>query len=322
MWVQCALASSPDIDSRVQSGRICVTDAGNGLVYMRGVSNGGERPGLPRPVRMIRTASERALGHLLPFSISWGHGSVAYFADRPADRLIVFVHGFGGKAVGTWAGMEALLAEPEAAGADVLFYGYGSLAAPARNSAALFYNFLSAAAEVKSPWKNALFRAGASMTRDYRDIMVVAHSLGAVVVRRALLDAIADGDCWTTRTRILLFGPAHMGTRLTELRKMLKSGIGSILSDIFAFAQVRMPVLDDLAQGSPFLAELLDESGAAIARGIVQPVRAEGVVFGERENVVDTTPFCSDPRSVVWEGHDHRTICRAPQTVHEVLRHL
>ncbi|HEX8215347.1 MAG TPA: hypothetical protein VF582_07750 [Allosphingosinicella sp.] len=247
---------------------------------------------------------------------------MGHFADSHAERLIVFVHGFAGTATRTWRGMEALLAEPGVQAADVIFYGYGSLAAPARNSAALFLEMLTACAEQQRPWQHALFRAGAPGTRNYSDILIIAHSLGAVVARRALLDAIADHRPWVGDSRLLLFGPAHMGTRLIELKKMLRSGVGSILADLFTFASLKMPVLDDLDRGSPFLRDLAHESEAALAAGLTQPVRAEGVVFGERENVVVTDPFCQDPRATVWQGEDHCSVCRVPRTIAEVARHL
>lgn len=262
------------------------------------------------------------MGHALPFPLPWGRGSVGYFADQPAERLIIFVHGFGGGALKTWKGMEALLELPEVQAADVVFYGYGSLAAPARNSATLFRKFLASAATLEGPWWTTLSRGGAIGGREYKDILIVAHSLGAVVVRRALLDSIAAKGSWVERTRILLFGPAHMGTRLVNLSLLLRSGLGSILSDFFVFGRVKVPVLDDLEEGSDFLRELLEESEAVVEERGEQSIRAEAVIFGERDNVVRTRPFCVDPLSDVWPGEDHCSVCRAPQTVYEVARYL
>ena len=51
--------------------------------------------------------------------------SQARWANEPDGRAVVFVHGFNGKAVGTWKGFETLLPQrPEAVGTDLLFYGY------------------------------------------------------------------------------------------------------------------------------------------------------------------------------------------------------
>ncbi|WP_157082811.1 hypothetical protein [Sphingomonas asaccharolytica] len=222
----------------------------------------------------------------------------------------------------TWNGMEDLLDANGAEAADVVFYGYSSLAAPAQNSATLFLKFLNAAAGAEASWMNTLFRAGAPGDRAYRDILVVAHSLGALVTRRALLDAISSDFGWVKRSRLLLFGPAHMGTRLPELKAMLNSGAGSILADAFTFAQIKMPVIDDLAKDSDFLKDLLADSQAAVDNGVDQPVRAEGVIFGQFDNIVINRTFCRDPLADVWDNEDHCSVCRAPQTVFAVARHL
>lgn len=261
--------------------------------------------------------------HGVAFPLQWGDGSVVRFADRPADRLIVFIHGFGGNARTTWRGMEQLFEAPELATADVVFFGYDSVAAPAQNSATEFRDFLEKAVGLTPPWTYTMVRAHmVPWERDYRDILIVAHSLGAVVVRRALLDSIEEGWDWVGRTRILLFGPAHMGTRLMKFAAMLRSGFSSILSDLYVIGRVKAPVLDDLEQGSDFLKDLLEESKAMPAGGQAPPIRAEAVIFGRRENVVLTKRFCKDPLSKVWPGHDHRSVCRAPQAAYEVIRHL
>lgn len=255
------------------------------------------------------------LSHSLPFGLPWGRGSIAYFAQRPANKLVVFIHGFGGSAIKTWRGMDKLLNDPCVANADVIFYGYRSLAAPANNSATLFREFLSNAAELTEPWRNALRRGGAMGGRGYQDILVIAHSLGAPVSRRALLDATRAGAGWTKHTRTLLFGPAHVGTRLTELASMLRSHPGSLLMDILTFARFRSPVLNDLAEGSDFLKTLAADSRKALKAGTTNPVVAEAVIFGERENVVITKPFCDDPLSLVWQDEDHCSVCRTVHTL-------
>jgi len=263
------------------------------------------------------------LGHSLPLPLPWGRGSIGFFASPHADRLIVFVHGFGGKALKTWDGMEALLADPRAQTSDIVFYGYGSLAAPAQNSSSLFREMLTAAVTGASNWRHMVRRGGADADmRDYQDILIVAHSLGAVIVRRALLDLVKTKASWVERCRILLFGPAHMGTRLTALAPMLRSGLSSILNDLFSFGRVKVPVLDDLEEGSAFLARMLSDSQALLQKGMVRPIVAEQVVFGERENVVRTTTFASDPLASVWADEDHCSICRVPQASHTVASHL
>lgn len=262
------------------------------------------------------------MSHSLPFGLPWGRGTLAYFAQRPATRLIIFIHGFGGSAIKTWSGMEELLDEPAVENADIIFYGYRSLAASANNSAGIFRDFVSTAAEIRQPWSNALRRGGAMGARDYEDILIVAHSLGAAVTRRALLDALGMGADWVSRARLLLFGPAHMGTNLVELAGLLRSSPGALFFDLLTFARMRSPVLNDLKAGSPFLVRLLSDSEKAVTGGGIPAVVAESVVFGETDYVVVTEPFCRDPLPDVWQDEDHCSVCRTGGTLPAVRRHL
>lgn len=247
---------------------------------------------------------------------------LAIFAESDTDKLVIFVHGFGGSATKTWRGMDVLLDDPRAKSADVLFYGYESLAAQAHSSATLFRKFLSEVASTGPQWLETLKSAGARGNRNYKDVLIVAHSLGAVVARRALLDTLASKPPWMQHTRLLLFGPAHKGTRLLELTKMLSGTVGSVLMNMFAFGRVKTPVLDDLEENSAFLVNLLAESEAAAKAGCINPVKAEAVIFGEKDYVVRMHPFCTDPQFDVWEKEDHCSVCRTDRTVPAVAAHL
>jgi hypothetical protein len=219
--------------------------------------------------------------------------------------------------------MEAILKEPKAHGADIVFYGYRSVWAPARNSATLFREFMTTAAELKFEWADKIAQSGTSIDqRDYRDVLIVAHSLGAVVARRALLDAMIEGAEWPSRSRLLLFGPAHMGTRLVALKGTLRSRPGSLMADLATLFQAKAPVLDDLVEGCEFLKSLLTESSQLVEAGVRRPIRAETVIFGEWDNVVSTTPFCVDPLSKVWPKEDHCGVCRLPETLRTVAELL
>jgi triacylglycerol esterase/lipase EstA (alpha/beta hydrolase family) len=262
------------------------------------------------------------MNHTLPFALSWGKNSKAHFALGSADRLIIFIHGFGGGALKTWKGMSELLNNPDAAHSDIVFYGYRSLTAPARNSATLFRGFVRDAEQVNRAWAHAIWRAGADPDeRHYDEILIIAHSLGAVVTRRALLDAVGLSEQWAGKARLLLFGPAHMGTRLVELQNMFKSQPMQFLSDLFTIVQANLPVLYDLTEGSKFLKELNREARAAISAGEKMHVASE-VWFGETDKVVITDRFCSDPVSHVAANEGHCSVCRMPQAVHIIGAHL
>ncbi|MDX0196885.1 hypothetical protein GOC06_26085 [Sinorhizobium meliloti] len=74
-------------------------------------------------------------------------------------------------------------------------------------------------------------------------VTVIAHSLGAPVSRRALLDAIRNQASWAGKTRLQLFAPAHMGAYLNKVRKEL--GIASrLIASLTALTKFGVLLLD------------------------------------------------------------------------------
>src|SRR5215471_9605979 len=111
----------------------------------------------------------------------------AIFAVRPSRKAILFIHGYTGDALKTWKDFPALLPQnPKFAGHDLLFYGYDGLRAPVGSSASLFRQFLEKlfanTPDISNRSLPPLFHRDA--TFGYDDLIIVAHSLGAVVTRR------------------------------------------------------------------------------------------------------------------------------------------
>lgn len=264
------------------------------------------------------------MSHSAAVPLQWGRESVAYFAKQPADRLLIFVHGFAGGASSTWAGAEtALVADAKAAATDIVFYGYRSLRTQPEISASILREFLDEAASGSSDWTKVAGRAlGTPVNRSYRDVLIVAHSLGAPVSRRALLDAISEKASWAANARLLLFAPAHNGAFLSKLQTELRGSVGALIGSIVTFAKVGVLSLDGLQPGSPFLTQLLEDSRDALNSGWKKQVRAEQVIFGEDERVVVTTRFLVDPPHSPWVGYGHCGICRCPKTVPAIADHL
>ncbi|MEG3125077.1 esterase/lipase family protein [Sphingomonas sp. GB1N7] len=257
---------------------------------------------------------------LMPHSsaqtLPWGHGTFAHFTSGACDTLILMVHGFGGGAANTWTGMQSLIEDSEFAvgQADVVSYGYDSTNTPAANSAVLLRDFINAIVDNHPAWSSAAARAGrTAVQRNYAHIFVVAHSLGAPVARRALLDAIESRDRWPARTRLVLFAPAHMGTRLLNDQNFLTGGLGGIVSTILVGFKLGRPALDDLKPDSPFLNRLSDDTKRYIAEGWEESLKAKRVVFGAQEKVVRVDRFCNDPIQVVWPRHNHVSICKVAE---------
>lgn len=266
--------------------------------------------------------------HYMDVPLESGEGSVAYFSRAPAGTALVFVHGFNGNALTAWDRMHELLPqESKIAGVDVVFYGYRSLKARALNSANLLRQFLSdfnnpaGRLQAKAPAER---RTKFPSTR-YSKIVVVAHSLGGAVTRRAMLDALRLDEPWAKKTRLVLFAPAHCGASLTNLRREI-SGASKILSIFAALLDVKVPVLPDLAPNSDFITALREETTAALQGHSGPPLKAEAVIFGQYDNIVEVRNFCLDPPSDAWPEHTHTSLCKASESfrdpLDEVLKRL
>ena len=88
----------------------------------------------------------------------------------------------------------------------------------------------------------------------YDQVVVIAHSLGAVIARQALLNAWKQHEPWCGEIRLVLFAPAHKGARVQELVESVR--VGKWLSLFTAAARYKSPLIDQLRPGSPCLAEL------------------------------------------------------------------
>jgi len=266
--------------------------------------------------------------HYTPRTLSWGKDSRARWAVQPSGVAVVFVHGFGGGATDTWDEFADLLPErKECAGHDLLFYGYDSLTVQAPNSAALVRDFLHALAT--EPFQAVMSRSlrvdrGLDATFRYRRIVIVAHSLGAVVAREALIQAADKPSMrsWIPLVRLALFAPAHSGALITELAE---EAIGAVKLSWLKLARTSYKayaqVLVDLERGSPTLRRLETRTAALIAEGL-DTLRAAVVVQGDRDRVVYAAVFGSDPGPHVEPGKGHADVCKPSSNYPQPLEHV
>ncbi len=183
------------------------------------------------------------------------------WALEPSGRALAFVHGFGGSALETWDDFDYRIRNDAAfVGTDVFYFTYDSCRVLLSDSATALHVTLSTLFSAphklyghmdhvlrRKPWDFA-----------YKSALLVAHSAGAAVVRRALLDQCkfeqAGRDAWTTRTQTILFAPAHTGANIVALAAQVLAGLQ--LKPIEAVIQFIYPVLKDLKPNSPFLESL------------------------------------------------------------------
>ena len=264
--------------------------------------------------------------HFMDVSLSVGEGSLAYFSRVPRRTAIVFVHGFTGHAVNTWGRMhELLVSAPATAGVDLVFYGYESTKARAHLSAGMLRQFLEAMNDPAGPLQSKAppEQKTTARAQGYRKIVLVAHSLGGAIARRAMLDSL--GETWTKNTKLILFAPAHQGASLAALAGEL-AGTSKLLSALAAITQFGVPSLIDLKPGSGFLNSLTNETALALRRKSNASLKAAQVIFGQFDKVVNPGNFCGDPNFDVWERQDHLSVCKANSTfrkpLDEILKHL
>jgi len=241
----------------------------------------------------------------------------------PAKSAIIFVHGWGGSAAGTWESF------PQGVGtmsesADVFFLEYPSRTHTVSFCAAQFRKFLFDVARnpIERVVHNSLPADASrrSLGDLYQRIVIVAHSMGAVIVRRALLDiesAAPEGftDDEFKVFRLLFFAPAHCGS---EIARLIGAGLGlEVLPGatlVGSVVKMLMPSLRDLEEGSQALEKLANDNRAIRVerqdrKASCSHLRAY-VYHAEKDGVVSQNNFDADFASEPIMGKNHRTICK------------
>ncbi len=248
--------------------------------------------------------------HTIPFDLTDGENSQAFFAYDNPNTLVIFVHGFKGSAIGTWSDFpEAVVNEVDFSKVDFIFYGYSTLEASAAFHAAAFKKFLVKTIE---PVKNNIIPASQGLQeRSYSKIILVAHSLGALIVRQAIISACKNNYDWLSKVSLLLFAPAHTGARVQKLAKEVLSGWGALIPSI---AKYQYPVYEDLEPDSQFIKTLIDETKKLLANNYKCNI-AKKVVWAEKDRVVSQINFCDDPDPELIYNKGHINVCK-PDSVY------
>jgi len=266
------------------------------------------------------------------FGKRFGADTRAHWSHDPATHLIIFVHGFGGSPVKTWPQFPTLVTQKTPLPSfDYIFYGYDGVRMQANSSALAFASALDdfladPAAIINQTIPSMSQRAPFS----YQRILVVAHSLGAVVTRGALLHAHARRESgvsvpWLDHVRLALFAPAHHGAYTAKIAYSALTSEGWSLGGLLSFFSAsQLPLLDDLQPGSTIITELKDRTKTLIdqykAQG--QPVppflRADAVVWALKDTVVVNSRFFEDDPEVPIDS-GHLGVCKPDRPDHKAL---
>lgn len=251
-----------------------------------------------------------ANSHTTPIQIGFGINTQGFFSyEDPANlqTLVIFVHGFGGNSIGTWDGFPALsVSDNSFRFCDIVYYGYDTFKGQAGDHAAELYAFINS---VINPLKNKILPANQNLKeRKYARLILVAHSLGAILARQAqLLGEIANKE-WVLNSQLALFAPAHHGAEVVPLAKEALSGI---LGFMAIFAKFRFPILTDLsADDDGIIKSIKAQTEKLQDAGKGDFSKAKLVVYAKGDLVVKSYPYLQDAPPHVIHGVSHTSVCK------------
>jgi hypothetical protein len=252
-----------------------------------------------------------ATNHTISIEIKHGKNTQGYYSFENPDNLFVFVHGFGGDSLGTWNNFPAiLLFDDKFNKSDIIFYGYDTFNGQAGDHAVELYHFLNLC--LKPLQNNVLPVLQNLPERDYKRIILVAHSLGAVLVRQAQLLAYIDEQNWVTKSEIALFAPAHNGAEVIYLAMQALPGLFGLLG---IFAKYKFPILTDLdAKDDGILKAIKEQTEVLQNAGKGDFTKARLVVYSKGDKVVKNFPYLLDKPALVISDTSHISVCKPKDT--------
>jgi pimeloyl-ACP methyl ester carboxylesterase len=260
----------------------------------------------------FRTVHMPQTHHIRLTRLSAGVDTRALWAIHPTGNLLVFVHGFGGKSVGTWSHFPALLqGRTQTAEWDAVFFGYDGLHTPAAYSAATLREFL------KDFETNAASHANQALDpshqRDpfiYQRIAIIGHSLGSIVSREAMCQGLRGSDTWPDKCCLFLFAPAHTGADVILLVRETLPGSMTALAQSVAQLFGKFKVLKDLVPGSNALVALKLEVENQLRTKRKSAVTAKLVVHANDDRVVRPEDFIPEDEPLTPVVATHTSVCK------------
>lgn len=256
----------------------------------------------------------------------FGEDVFANWSTDPGTTAIIFIHGFHGHAIKTWVEFPTYVTtDVRFNKCDFFYYGYDSLGQQIHFSAAEFYQFID---QVYNN-NHILFKEsiGDSLGRHrqkiyYTNIIIVAHSMGAVITRKALVNAIKKKLIWVDKTKMILFAPAHRGARVSKLWIDSLPPVINIIANAISFKVV---TIGELKPNSDTLNDLVASCKEYINTPYEPYVIAKEVVAASHDTIVYTLDFLKDPVPTPLKG-SHTSVCKPKkgfvQPLDIVAKHL
>lgn len=170
----------------------------------------------------------------------------------PPTGLVLFAHGFGGAGVDTWKEFPALLeTDPDLADFDVCFWGYDTSLDP---------NLLKKFFWSDNPDIDTLGRGLRTVVdnleRRYKRIVLVAHSMGGLVVQLFLLHEIQQkrSEHLDRIPEVILYGTPSAGLVKANLAQLLHTQVADMGSYSTLITDLRYQwkrLVDDVRAVSP-----------------------------------------------------------------------
>jgi len=245
-----------------------------------------------------------------------------YLAHEPPVRLVVFVHGFAGGTVRSWRQF------PDSGdtntwwrASDLLFVGYDSLrenitgvAARIRRELPFFYPTPPARlGEIEG------IRVRPLEIHDYGELLLVGHSLGAVIIRRLLVDcaqhwrdALRENPTEPMpailQARTRLFSPASAGFQPANKLGVLWASPGWLGLNMLLR---RSSAFSDLQPNSTILVETRRRTEEEVGTGdeSADALRAF-IAFANPDDVVITERYSTDHVESSIDLTTHRSVCK------------
>lgn len=198
-----------------------------------------------------------------------------------------------------------------------IFFGYDSLFDQVSNSALLFLDFLR---EIHFNLPQIVKDSGIPIDRDkiYSEIVIVCHSLGAVVTRISLNEGYhsPNGD-FLNKCKLILFAPAHQGAHKVFGNLTFPSYIAA-LGPFMNYFVVTLPQLIDR---SIVIDDMQNRCKKLIDDGVRTFTIAKRVIWASPDRVVINSRFLEDPEAVQFRGKrvTHVKVCKPTLKFQEPL---